>query len=260
VRKRSVVLCLLLAIALALMVTACGSSESITSLDQLAGKNFAVPTGTVADELVTSKFADAKFTYFDSALECCLAVKDGKADAAAYDLPILLNIAAKNEGLTVLPDMITVDDYGIAMALDNTELKAAIDTVVDRLKSDGTYDEMVARWLPKTGSPAAMPEIALDGTNGVLKLATAPVTEPFSFVDGNQKVVGFDIELATYVAQELGKSLEIVSMDFVEMLPAVVAGEVDMAAACITITAERSTKVLFSKPYYQGGIAALVKK
>jgi polar amino acid transport system substrate-binding protein len=260
VRRILLVLGVVVAMAGAAILSACGGSGSITSLDQLAGKDFAVPSGTIADQLVLSRFADAKFTYFDSALDCCLAVKDGKADAAAYDQPVLLNIAAKNEGLAVLPELITVDDYGIAVALGNTELQTTIDSVVQRLKSDGTYDQMIARWLPKTGAPAAMPEISLEGTNGVLKLATAPVTEPFSFVDGSQEVVGFDIELATYVAQELGMSLEIVSMDFGEMLPKVVAGEVDMAAACITISAERSKQVLFSKPYYQGGIAALVKK
>jgi polar amino acid transport system substrate-binding protein len=33
-----------------------------------------------------------------------------------------------------------------------------------------------------------------------------------------------------------------------------------MIGACITITEERAQKVLFSEPYYIGGIAALVKE
>jgi polar amino acid transport system substrate-binding protein len=244
---------------MALTVLACGSSEPITSIDQLAGKRFAVPSGTIADQLVLSRFADAEFSYFDSALDCCLAVKDGEADAAAYDEPILRNIAAKYEGLAVLPDMITVDEYGFAVALGNQELKATIDTVVQELKSDGTYAQMLERWLPKKGSPAAMPAIPLGGANGVLTLGTAPITEPFSFSDSGKQVVGLDIELATYVARKLGMTLEIVSMDFDDMFLKVAAGEVDMIGACITISDERSKKVLFSEPYYTGGIAALVK-
>jgi polar amino acid transport system substrate-binding protein len=39
------------------------------------------------------------------------------------------------------------------------------------------------------------------------------VTEPFSFIDASQKVVGMDIEIASRVAQKLGKSLEVVDMD-----------------------------------------------
>ena len=42
------------------------------------------------------------------------------------------------------------------------------------------------------------------------------------------------------------------------MIPALISGKVDMIGACITITDERSKKVLFSDPYYVGGIAALV--
>ena len=80
----------------------------------------------MADQLVLSKFSDAKFKYYDTALAACLAVKDGEADAAAYDQPILKNIAAKNDGLIVLAEMITVDDYGFAVALGNDTLKAAV--------------------------------------------------------------------------------------------------------------------------------------
>jgi polar amino acid transport system substrate-binding protein len=54
--------------------------------------------------------------------------------------------------------------------------------------------------------------------------------------------------------------LEVVNMEFGAMIPALLSGKVDMIAACITITEERAKKVLFSEPYYVGGIAALVKE
>lgn len=264
--KRTAIRVLAAGLALLLVVAfaGCGEGEtesgSITELSQLDGKVFAVPSGTVADQLVLSRFPDATFNYYDSALDACLAVKAGEADAAAYDEPILRNIAAKNEGLTVLPDMITVDDYGFAVQLGNIDFKAAVDRVVARLKSDGTYDQMLDRWLPEKGAPAAMPQINFAGDRGILRFGTAAVTEPFSYKDANGKIVGFDIELASYVAQELGMQLEVVDMDFGEMIPALTAGEVEMIGACITITDERAKSILFSSPYYQGGIAALVRE
>lgn len=251
--------CCLVAV-LVLSVVGCQKREKITSLAQLDGKEFGVPTGTVADKLVLSRFPHAKFQYFNSVLDAALAVKAGKVDAAAYDEPILKNIAAKNGGMTVLPEMITRDNYGFAVQKNNTVLKDAIDQVVDGVKKNGQYDAMLQRWLPKNGTPAAMPVIATSGSNGVLKLGTAAVTEPFSFVDGSHAVVGLDIELAQLVAQRLGKKLEVVNMEFGAMIPALMAGKVDMIAACITITEERAQKVLFSQPYYSGGIAALVKE
>jgi polar amino acid transport system substrate-binding protein len=247
-------------IAAAWVVAGCGGPKAYTDISQLADKKFAVPSGTVADKLVLSRFPNAKFLYVETALAACMAVKDGKADAAAYDQPILKNIAAKNEGLAVLAQLITIDDYGFAVALNNTDLKNTIDQVVQELKSNGTYDNMVKRWLPDKGNPAAMPEIKIEDPNGVLRFGTASVTEPFSYLDADKDVVGFDVELATYVAKKLGKSLQTVDMAFGDLIPSVQAGKVDMAGACITITAERSKIVLFSAPYYEGGIAALVKK
>lgn len=242
------------------MVCGCSAREDITSLSQLAGKTFAVPTGTVADKLVLSKFPQAKFQYFNSVFDAALSVKAGKTDAAAYDEPILKNIAAKNGGLTVLPDMITVDNYGFAVHMDKRELKTAIDNVVAELKKNGTYAAMRERWFPRSGAPAAMPEISSSGESGVLRLGTCATTEPFSFMDGSRTVVGFDIELARYVARKLGKKIEVVDMDFGALIPALISGKVDMIAACITITDERAQKVLFSEPYYTGGIAALVRE
>jgi polar amino acid transport system substrate-binding protein len=237
----------------------CSKREKIKNLSQLTGKEFAVPTGTVADKLILSKFPDAKFKYFNSVLDACMAVKAGKADAAAYDEPILKNIAGKNPGLTVLPEKITTDNYGFAVQLGNTKLKETIDNVVNEIKTSGEYYKMLERWLPKEGAPKPMPQISA-GQNGVLRFGTAAITEPFSFVDGSQKIVGLDIEIASLVAQKLNMKLEIVNMDFGAMIPALMANKVDMIGACITITEERAKSVLFSAPYYVGGISALVKE
>ncbi len=243
-----------------LLCSGCAQREVIVRLDQLADKEFAVPSGTVADQLVLSKFPKARFKYFNSVLDACIAVRSGKADAAAYDEPILRNFAAKNQGTKVLEGMITVDEYGFAVRLDEPELKVAIDEVLNELNASGQYKDMLSRWFPKSGAPMPMPEIKADGPNGTLRFGTAAITEPFSFVDGSRKEVGLDIELAYRIANKLGKHLKIVNMNFGGMIPALAAGKVDVIGACITITPERAERVLFSSPYYVGGIAALVRE
>ena len=236
----------------------CDSREKITKFEQLNGKEFAVPTGTIADQLVLSTFPDAKFKYFNTILDACLAVKGNKADAAAYDEPILRNIAAKNPGLKVLPQMITTDTYGYAVRKGEKDLKEAIDEVLMEMRSNGEYEQMMKRWLPEKGEPKPMPRIET-GDESVLVFGTSATTEPFSFVR-SQEIVGMDIEMAARVAKKLNKELKVVNMDFGAMIPALDAGKVDMIGALITITDERAEKVLFSEPYYTGGIAALVKE
>lgn len=259
-RKIRTFLAIILTLTLAVLAGCSSSDDHITQLSQLDGREFAVPAGTVADQLVLKRFPSARFMYYDTVLAACMAVLNRQADVAAYDEPILKNIAAKYNGLTVLPERITTDYYGVAVKPESTDLKNTIDAVISELRENGTYEAMLTRWLPETGAPAPMPEIPLNGSNGVLRLGTAAVTEPFSFFSADQKVVGFDIELASYVARKLGMRLEIVNMDFGAMIPALTAGEVDMIAACITITDERAKSILFSDPYYVGGIAALVRK
>ncbi|MCL4415767.1 MAG: transporter substrate-binding domain-containing protein [Actinobacteria bacterium] len=255
--KMSIIVTILI---LLISVSGCSRVEKITQLSQLEDKTFAVPEGTIADQLVLTKFPNAKFQYYDTVLDSCLAVKSGKADAAAYDEPILRNIAAKNKGLRILPDLITIDDYGFAVQINNIELKNDIDEIITELENNGKYDEMLKHWLPKEGIPAPMPDIELTGSKGVLRFGTAAITEPFSFIDSNQKIVGFDIELAMYVAQKLDMQIEVINMDFGEMIPALIADKLDIIGACITISDERAKDVLFSKPYYTGGIAALVSE
>ncbi len=223
------------------------------------GKTFAVPTGTIADQCVLKRFPDARIKYYNSVLDCAIAVKDGKADAACYDLPVLKNIAGKNEGVTVLSDLLMDDRYGFGVQQGNSELKGAIDSVLAKVKRDGTYAEMMNRWFPEKGNPGPMPELTLDGSGGVLKFGTAAVTEPMSYYDENRKIIGFDIEFATRVAQRLNKKLEIVDMEFGAMLPALISGKVDMIGAGLSITEERAKKILYSESYYPSGIAALVR-
>ncbi len=234
--------------------------DQISSLKMLeGGKTFAVPTGTMADQFVLRKFPDARLKYFNSVLDCALAVKGGKADAACYDQPVLKNIAGKNEGVTVLSELLVGDQYGFAVQINDQKLKLAMDSVLATLKADGTYADMMKRWFPEKGNPAPMPDLKVNGGNGVLRFGTAAVTEPMSFYDANRKLTGFDIEFATRIANFLGKKIEFVDMEFGAMLPALISGKVDMIGAGISITEERGKKVLFSKSYYPSGIAALVK-
>ena len=182
-------------------------SDKISSVSNLSalegGKKFAVPTGTVADKFVLKRFPDAKIEYYNSVHDCVLAVQNGKVDATVYDKPVLQNIASKTTDLTVLAEQLLPDNYGFAVNLNRPDLKKAIDDVLDEIRSNGVYKDMSSRWFPSQGAPKPMPEIKYDAPNGTLIFGTAPLTEPMSFVDQNQNIVGFDVEFATYIAREI---------------------------------------------------------
>lgn len=90
----------------------------------------------------------------------------------------------------------------------------------------------------------------------VLKVATSPDFAPMEFVDsskkGQESYVGFDITLAKYIAENLGKELEIVPMSFDASMIAVETGTVDMAISGFSWTEKRAQGFNLSDYYYAG--------
>ena len=97
-------------------------------------------------------------------------------------------------------------------------------------------------------------------TAKVLKIGTNPDFAPFEFQDDKTKdYVGFDMELIKAMAKKAGYEAQINSLAFDGILPALMAGNIDVAISGITITPERSEKVLFTTPYYKSGLSIIVK-
>lgn len=95
----------------------------------------------------------------------------------------------------------------------------------------------------------------------VLKVGTDAGFAPFEFQDEKSKeYVGFDIDLAKALGQKMGYEVQIQSMNFDGLIPALEAGNIDLIASGMTIKEERAKKVLFSKPYYRSGLIVAVKK
>ena len=101
-------------------------------------------------------------------------------------------------------------------------------------------------------------------TEGVLTVATSPDYAPYEFYaiaeDGTATLAGFDIELAKYIAADLGLEIEFVPMDFDGVLMEVGLGNVDLGVAGLSPDPERAETMLFSDSYYDGGQAFIASK
>lgn len=86
-----------------------------------------------------------------------------------------------------------------------------------------------------------------------LVLGTCADYAPYEFhteKDGKDIIVGFDVEIARAVAQDMGAELVIRDMDFDGLLAALVSGSVDIVLAGMTPTDERRQNVDFTDIYY----------
>jgi len=236
------------------------TSREIRSLSDLGEATFAVAEGMIIGEIVLSRMPHARIQYYRTVMDCLSALKNGEVDGVVYDEPILRHISAHSPELYLIEEKFTEVDYGFAVNLNRQDLKNAIDGTVAELKSNGIYDEMKKRWFPESGALGIMPKIKLSGENGILKLGTTTTDRPFAFTVGDNINSGFDIELAKRICCKLKMDLEIHNMIFSKLIPSLLSGKVDMIGAAIFINEERSKKILFSEPYFHGGLAVIVKK
>lgn len=94
--------------------------------------------------------------------------------------------------------------------------------------------------------------------NGVLRVATEPYFVPQEFIDpereGQDKYQGADMELARLIAEKMGVELEIVEMEFTEVLTAVSEDQCDLAISALSFTPGRASSNEMSKGYYYSDI------
>lgn len=98
-------------------------------------------------------------------------------------------------------------------------------------------------------------------TSGTLTVCTDSPYPPMEFeLDG--EFTGFDIELMRAIAEELGLGLEVSNTGFDPITSglAMEAGTCDIAAASITINAEREENIDFTDPYFTADQSLLVTK
>lgn len=94
----------------------------------------------------------------------------------------------------------------------------------------------------------------------VLRVGTEPSFAPFEFQDEKSKdFVGFDMDLIQAIGKQMGYEVKIQSMGFDALIPALEAGNIDVAVSGMSINEERAKKVNFSKPYYKSGLSVVVK-
>lgn len=96
-----------------------------------------------------------------------------------------------------------------------------------------------------------------------LVMVTSADYPPYEFRDtatGEDEIIGFDVDIAKYIAKELGFELEIRDTDFSGIIPALQARRADFAMAGMTATAERKKNVDFSEMYYEAKNTIVAKK
>lgn len=101
--------------------------------------------------------------------------------------------------------------------------------------------------------------VALAQTPSV-NVATDPSFVPFEMMDPDTgEMIGFDMDIIHEVAERAGFEVNLTTMEFSGIIPAVQTGSQEIAIAGTTITEERAEVVDFSAPYYDSGLQIIVR-
>lgn len=99
--------------------------------------------------------------------------------------------------------------------------------------------------------------------SGKLVMGTSADYPPYEWhliKDGKDEIIGFDIDIAQAIADELGVELKVKDMDFDGLIPALTTGKIDIIIAGMNATEERKQSVDFTDVYYTQTDIVVIRK
>ena len=120
--------------------------SDIAGPDDLVGKTFGVQLGTTGD-IYAGDIEDAEVEQYNKGFEAVQALTQGKIDAVVIDGEPAKEFVAQAEGLKILDEAFTEEEYAIAVAKGNDDLREKINDALAKLKESGKIDEIVAKYI-----------------------------------------------------------------------------------------------------------------
>lgn len=121
--------------------------SAIASPDDLEGKKIGVQQGTTGDIYTTDDYGDENVDRYNKGMEAVQALQQGKVDAVVIDDQPAQTFVEENEGLKILETEYVEEDYALALKKGNDELLQKVNDAIKALKEDGTFDEIVAKYI-----------------------------------------------------------------------------------------------------------------
>ena len=115
-----------------------------------ADNTIGVQLGTTGDIYCTSDIQDkgfGKVQQFNKGADAVQALVSGKIDCVVIDNQPAKEFVKANKGLKILDTEYVTEDYAIAVAKDNTELKDKINGALNELKADGTIQKILDKYI-----------------------------------------------------------------------------------------------------------------
>jgi polar amino acid transport system substrate-binding protein len=227
------------------------STAKMREASDIHDKTIGVMLGSVYDRYTTRTYPQAKVQQYQSRSDVLMALNSGKIDAAFYDQDSLPPMLKANPTLGVLAKNVFSSQIGAGFNRDDGPLREQFNAFLKEIRSNGTYDDMVKRWMEQGSTE--MPKIDTPNKNGVLRAGVVnDLGMPYSLIKDGQ-IIGFDIELGSRFAAYTGREYQPVPLQFGSLIASIATHKIDIITASMFITEERKKMIDFSDPYHESG-------
>src|SRR6195952_4081527 len=129
----------------------------ITQATDLSGKRVCVARGTTSlkriQQITPAPIIVSVVTWAD----CLVALQQRQVDAVSTDDSILAGLVAQDPYLHIVGPSLNQEPYGIGVNLDNTGLVRFVNSTLERIRRDGTWNTLYRKWLTVLGPAPAPP-------------------------------------------------------------------------------------------------------
>lgn len=94
---------------------------------------------------------------------------------------------------------------------------------------------------------------------GQWRIGVDPSFPPFEFLDESGQPIGFDLDLASQIAEQWGAEVQVVAIGFDSLIDAVQTDQVDSIISALPYDPRLTKDVLYSSPYFDAGISIAVR-
>ena len=116
-------------------------------MSQLEGKKIGAQSGTTGYEWAAENIKGAEVTAYDEMTAVFAALDSGQIDAISVDLPVANYYVKAYSDCQVIKEIPTGEQYAIAVSKENPQLTKDLNEALKAVRDNGTYDELVAKWL-----------------------------------------------------------------------------------------------------------------
>lgn len=258
--NRKHVFIVILALCLAFSAAIAGASEKLTKVEQLKTERLAAQRGTVGQFIAEDLLGEGKgqlLITYEKYSDAVAALQQGRVRAIIMDEMPARRFLNAVEGLAVMADPLSEENYAIAFKKGNDELRDPVNKALAEIKADGTLAAIFEKYYETflAGDASSITPESIDmnkgASGGKLIVGTEAGFAPYELKVGSG-YIGIDVEMCAAIAKKLNRELVIENMNFDALPMAVAAGKVDMICAGITVTEERKENMDFSDDYVEG--------